>query len=65
MNRDEQNRMNEICQQIQIEQDHTKLGNLVRDLNDLLDGGQHGSGIPASPKCGTGTSGEFMESERF
>jgi hypothetical protein len=37
MNSDKQNRMNELCQQIQIEQDQAKLGELLRALNDLLD----------------------------
>lgn len=49
MNSDKQNRMNELCQQIQIEQDQTKLGELLRALNDLLDQEQRRPKIPTGP----------------
>lgn len=50
MNSDKQDRMNELCQQIQIEQDQTKLGELLRALNDLLDPAQHRPEVPTSLK---------------
>lgn len=49
MNSDKQNRMNQLCQQIQIEQDQTKLGELLRALNDLLDQEQRRPKIPTGP----------------
>ncbi len=37
MTSEERERMNEICAQMQVEQDHRKFGLLLAELNDLLE----------------------------
>lgn len=37
MTPEERERMNEICARLQVEQDHRKFGQLLAELNDLLE----------------------------